>query len=247
MRRFLLLLVSSSLFFLTGCLEVLEEVYLNKDGSGKYLVTMDMSELFSDPMLKGIIDEAAKKETGVDADAPLEMDSVMYFRDEPQFRELSKEDQAIIKDVCIKMNASESKGKMVLQLDFPFKDLESFSKVNDVLAKLKTDDATGAGGMMGNGMFGTQGAQFELNKRILTRLPSSPMKDMFGDDDQMAMVKMFFEGATYTTVYHLPGKVKSSDIANADIDGKTVRVENSFLDILEGKAEIAGDIKFKKK
>lgn len=247
MRRFLLLLVTSSLFFLTGCLEVLEEVYLNKDGSGKYLVTMDMSELFSDPMLKGIIDEAAKKETGKSDDAPLEMDSVMYFRDDPQFAQLSQEDQQVIKDISVKMNASESKGEMVIQLDFPFASLEDFKQMNEVMAKLKTDDNSGAGGMMGNGMFSTQGAQFELNKKVLTRLPTSPMKDLFGDEDQMAMVKMFFEGATYTTLYHLPGKVKKTDIPNATIDGKTVRVENNFLDILEGKAKIAGDIKFKKK
>jgi hypothetical protein len=248
MRRFFLLLVSSSLFFLTGCLEVLEEVYLNQNGSGKYLVTMDMSELFSDPMLKGMINDAAKKETGKAEDAPLEVDSVMYFRNEPQFKELSKEDQALIQDVTIKMKASESKGEMIIQLDFPFKNLEEFKKMNEVMAKIKTDDAGGgAGSMMGNGMLGTQGAQFELSKRVLTRLPAPPMKDLFGDDDQMAMVKMFFEGASYTTVYHLPGKVKKTDIANATVDGKTVTVENSFLDILEGKTDMAGEIKFKKK
>lgn len=145
------------------------------------------------------------------------------------------------------MKASESKGEMIIQLDFPFNSLEDFKKMNEVMAKIKSDDSPGAGGMMGNGMFGTQGAQFELNKRVLSRLPTTPVDELLGDDDQMAMAKMFLEGASYTTIYHLPGKVKKTDIPNAEVDGKTVRVENSFLDILEGKAELAGDIKFKKK
>ena len=249
MKRFLLLLVTSSLFFLTGCLEVLEDVYLNADGSGKYQLTMDMSELFSDPMLKGIIDEQAKKEAGADEDAPLEMDSVMYFRDAPEFAQLAAADQALIKDVMIKMNASESKEEMVIQMVFPFQSLDDFAKMGDVLKKLDVNkDGGGAAGMMGSGMFGTQGAQFALNKRVLSRLPMPDASELLGqDEDNLAMMKMFFQGATYTTVYHLPGKVKKTDIPNATVDGKTVTVENNFLDILEGNAKVAGDIKFKKK
>lgn len=249
MKRFLLLLVTSSLFFLTGCLEVLEDVYLNADGSGKYQITMDMSKLFSDPMLKSIIDEQAKKEAGADMDAPLEMDSIMYFRDAPEFNQLNAEDQSLIKDVAIKMNASESEEEMIIQMVFPFKTLDDFAKMGKVMEKLDINkEGGGAAGMMGNGMFGTQGAQFALNKRMLSRLPMPDASKLLGqDEDNLAMMKMFFEGASYTTVYHLPGKVKKTNIPNATVDGKMVTVENNFLDILEGKAKIAGDIKFKKK
>lgn len=244
-----MVLVTASLFFLTGCLEVLEDVYLNADGSGKYLITMDMGEIFSDPMLKGIIEEQAKKESGQADDAPLEKDSTMYFRDAPEFQQLSAEDQALIKDVAINMNASESKGEMIIQMVFPFNSLDDFQKMGAVLKKLEIDKDNGnPAGMLGGGMFGTKGAQFALNKRVLTRMPLPDAAEMLGDDaDQLAMMKMFFQGATYTTVYHLPGKVKKTDIPNASVDGKTVTVENNFLDILEGKAKVAGDIKFKKR
>lgn len=249
MKRFLLLLVTSSLFFLTGCLEVLEDVYLNADGSGKYQITMDMSELFSDPMLKSIIDEQAKKEAGADADEPLEMDSIMYFRDAPGFEKLSASEQTLIRGVNLEMSASESKEKMVITMNFPFTRLDELTKMGEVIQKLDVEkDGNGPGGMMGNGMFGTQGAQFALNKRVLTRLPMPDPAELLGQDEEnLAMMKMFFQGATYTTVYHLPGKVKKTDIPNASVDGKTVTVENSFLDIIEGKANLAGDIKFKKR
>lgn len=249
MRRFFVFLVSSSLFFLTSCLEMVEDVFLNADGSGKYQVTMDMSALFSDPMLKGMIEEQAKKEAGQDADAPLEKDSTMFFRDAPGFEKLNAAEQALVKDVAIMMKASESKGEMVIKLDLPFKQLDDLQKMGEALKKME-DGATGgpAGILGGGGMFGSQGAQFALKKGILTRLPMPDTKEMLGDDaDQMAMMKMFMSGASYKTVYHLPGKVKKTDIANASVEGNTVTVENSFLDILEGKANIAGDIKFKKK
>ena len=249
MKRFFLMLVTASLLFLTSCLEVMEDVHLNADGSGKYLITMDMSGLFSDPMLKGIIDEAAKEETGKEDDEPLEMDSIMYFRDEPGFEQLSAEDQSLIRKVAIEMKASESKEEMIIQMNFPFKNLDDLKKMGEVMQKMEKDGGSSpGGGMMGNGMFGAQGAQFALNKRVLSRLPMPDVKEMLGDDaENLEMMKMFFAGASYTTTYHLPGSVKKTDIPNAVVDGKTVVVENSLLDILEGKVKVAGDIKFKKK
>lgn len=248
MRKFFLFVVTASLFFLTGCLEVLEDVFINADGSGKYQITMDMSELFSDPMMKSMIDEAAKKETGRDADQPLEMDSVMYFRNAPEFAQLSAAEKSLIKDVALKMTASESQGKMVLQMVFPFQDVDDLQKMGEVMKKLEANKDAGAGGMMGNGMFGAQGAQFAFSKKVFTRLPMPDPKEIMGDDaSSMEMAKMFFQGATYTTVYHLPGKVKKTSIANAQVDGNVVTVENNFLDILEGKAKMDGDIKFKNK
>ena len=202
MRKFFLLLVTSSLFFLTGCLEVLEDVYLNTDGSGKYQITMDMSELFSDPMLKSIIDEQAKKEAGADEDAPLEMDSTMYFRDAPGFEKLSAGDQALIKDVSMEMNASESKEEMVIKMNFPFNSLEDLVKMGEAMQKLDVNkDGGGAGGMMGNGMFGAQGAQFALNKRVLSRLPMPDATELLGQDEEnLAMMKMFFQDVPETNV-----------------------------------------------
>lgn len=44
MKKIVALILGAGLLFLnTGCFDIVEEVFLNKDGSGKYLVTMDLS------------------------------------------------------------------------------------------------------------------------------------------------------------------------------------------------------------
>ena len=57
MRKLTMLLLGLSLMSLTSCIDMLEELYLNKDGSGTYNITFDMSGLFSDPMMKGMLEE----------------------------------------------------------------------------------------------------------------------------------------------------------------------------------------------
>ena len=52
-------------------------------------------------------------------------------------------------------------------------------------------------------------------------------------------------GASYKTIYKMPGKVKQSTIPDAEIDGKTVTVEHPMLDVINQKVKIEGDIKFK--
>jgi len=45
------------------------------------------------------------------------------------------------------------------------------------------------------------------------------------------MMKMFLGTAKYKTIYNLPSRVKKTKIANAKINGNTVTVENSMLEI----------------
>lgn len=247
MKKFLWCLACLCILVFTSCLEMVEEVFLNQDGSGKYMITMDMSELFSDPMMKSLIEEAAKEEANTAADEELEMDSTMYFRDMPQYAELNQEEQALIKDVVINMMASESKEKMIIEMVFPFQHIDDFAKMGEAMSKMTEEGGTGAAGLMNTPGMGSQGAQFVLNKRTLSRLPMPDTKELMGQDENMEMMKMFFESATYTTIYHLPGKVKNTDIPNARVEGKTVTIENNLLDLIEGKIKIDGDIKFKKK
>ena len=75
----------------------------------------------------------------------------------------------------------------------------------------------------------------------------SPKVDNNLNDDELGMAKMFFSAASYKTVYHFPGKVKKATMSGAEIDGKTVTINNSFLDLMEGKAKMEGEIKFKKR
>lgn len=251
MRKWMIVLVCACSLCLTSCINMLEEVFLNRDGSGKYLITMDMGELMSNPMMKGALQETAE-EGG--APKELEKDTVIRMIDMAQPGLLTAEEINLAKGMEMRMHMSESKGEMTIVLDMPFKNIDDLAKIGEIMQKIKPQegdesaDPLGGAGMLG-GMTSTQ-KQFEVSKNTFTRLPVAAqmdmMKQMFGGDgEEMEMVKMLFGSATYKTVYHMPGKVKKAKIDGAKIEGNTVTVSNTFLDIMEGKAKLDGQIKFK--
>ncbi|HHJ51239.1 MAG TPA: hypothetical protein ENJ88_10125 [Phaeodactylibacter sp.] len=60
MNRLLIALLAS--FFFTGCIDILEELHLNADGSGTYALTTDMSAFMS-PEMKELMNAANEEET----------------------------------------------------------------------------------------------------------------------------------------------------------------------------------------
>ncbi len=243
MRKFVLLLLSGSMLFLTSCFDIIEEVYLNKDGSGKYITTIDASGLFSNPFMKSALEEAAKEEGGEEVD--MERDSMIYYKDMPGFADLTTAEQNKVKDLNMRITMSESKGEFIITNKIPFKSLAELEEISGILDKIQSEDS--GDGFMGSNPFGASTPRFQTGKRELIRLPDAPSDDEELDDETMDMARMFLSEAKMTTIYHLPGKVKKCDIANAVIDGKMVTVENSLLDMMDDKVTSAGAIKYKRK
>ena len=252
MRKFSLFLLGGSLLFLTSCFDIIEDIYLNKDGSGKYVAQFDMSGLMDNPFMKNAIEEAAAKEEGETPE--MERDSTMYFKDSDGFSDLTANEQKKLDDVYVRMQMSEKDKKMLITMNIPFKSLAELDEINAVMQKLEEQKSdtleTDGGGLMGGGnpFKGGISPSFKQEKRTLIRLPGSSLKDMFGSgEEDLSMMKMFLEGASSTTIYHLPGKVKKCTIAGAVIDGKTVTVKSDLLDILEEKVNLEGSIKYKRR
>lgn len=250
MRKFSLFLLGSSLLFLTSCFDIIEDIYLNKDGSGKYVAQFDMSSLMDNPFMKNAIEEAATKK-GEEA-MEMEQDSIMYFKDSDGFSALTADEQQKLDDVYVRMQISEKDKKMLITMNIPFQSFAELEEINAVMQKLEEQksDTLDTGGLMGGGnpFKGGLSPSFKLEKRKLIRLAGSSIKDMFGSgEDDLSMVKMFLEGATSTTIYHLPGKVKKCTIPGAVVDGKTVTVKSDLLEILDEKVNLEGYIKYKKR
>lgn len=238
----MLALVSGILMFgLTACFDITEEVHLNRDGSGKYAIIMDMSAMFKDPFMKGMMAESLQQQG---AEGEMEKDTVIHFKDDPKLADLSPEDRKVVEKLTMHMVMSESQEKMMITMDLPFSNIKDISRMSSALKNI--DTGTGMGGMLGGGGMMTPGGDinFELTKGKLTRIVA-PDTEKLADDENMAFVKMFLESASYKTIYHLPGKVKKASMSNAKVDGNTVTVANSLIDIIEGKASVGGEIKFK--
>lgn len=241
------LLAGLVLLNLSSCINMLEELSLNKDGSGTYSITFDMSGLFSDPMMKGMMEEMLQSEEGLKLGKGLseEMDTVIRFSDMPADARQKLDRPEFWEKVAMHIVMSETKKKMETKLSLEFSSAEDIAYFYKNLDKLSLDEESG---MTGGGMseFMPAAGLFKVAKRKLQRLPAPKVKNMV-NEEEMAMVKMFFATATYKTVYHLPGKVKKTSIPGARVDGKMVTVSNSFLEVMDGKAVMDGEIKFGKK
>lgn len=241
MKRLPILLMLALSLSLTGCLDVMEEIHLNRDGSGKYAVTIDMSKLFEDEFMKEMMKSSLQEEGGLnvgDGGFP-EMDTVIYFKDMPA--EQKGERPEFWDKVRSNIVMSEEKGKFmtVIQLDF--------DNAEDIAYLFANLDAIGEGSsQLGSPSVGgvlPTGVAYSVTKNVLSRKSGKSESDTASEE--MEMMKLFLGDASYKTVYHLPGKVVKANIPGAKINNNTVTVEAELLDIWEGNSTLDGTIKFK--
>lgn len=208
-----------------ACLEMEEEISLEKKGNGTYRMTVDMSQMME--MLSGFMGEGEDPtaETFGQMDSAIQ-ESVSKLREMEGISNVS----------------SQSEGyRFTIQYDF-----RSIDDLNDANVN---SDLTGAGSPFGDS---EMGPNYSLIKRTFER-QSVPISDLLGEledeEGSLEMVKMFMGDAVYKQVYRMPGKVKSTTNEKSviSVDGKTVTTEIPMLDWMEGTADIGNKIKFKKR
>lgn len=225
----------------SSCFDIYEEYQFNADGSGKARIEMDISKMYG--LLEGM--GSALDSTG-DGGSMEEMDAM--FTD-------SKDIDAIkgIPGISNVTNISNAETKMV-GLTFEFANIEA---LNTALAARGNDMGMGMGAAMGlaseNGAETEKDNSIQFDGKRLRRTLDMKMDEPSEDDDEeteqaAAMAKMMFKDAKYTIKYVFPRsvkKVKGNDAAVVGADKKSVTVENSLSDLLEGKASMTTDIRLK--
>ncbi len=224
----------------TGCIDIIENLVLNKDGSGKYSITIDMGDMMKDPMMSGMM--------SADENNPFKnMDSVVYFKDLPD--SVIKDNPDLWKRVSMHIFANEKDKAFYTTIRFDFKnvgEIEYVSKnIDKVLETTKKNPLTAemGGGSSPTGML-TGITSYMLSGGELTRT-SAQVKQGDEETQDLSMMKTFLGGASHKINFELPGKVRKVTIPNARIDGKKVTVEASFIDLLEKKVSLDGMIKYK--
>jgi len=254
MKKLLYLLVGFCLITMTSCIDIVEEMFLKKNGSGKYVITMDMSALMeagTKEMLEGMMKEN-QEEGAEDLSIPTEMDSIMYFSDAPDSIRRKFTHPEILEKIYVHTIMSEKKEEMIIKFAIDFDKVKEIDYFLEDLDKLQGDNQLtgGLGAAGGGGGFFPSASSaknlFKLAKRKFTRLPAEQPEETMNEED-MQMAKMFFADAKYKAIYHFPGKIKKTTMKNAMIDGKTLTMESPLIDIMEGKAALEGDICFKKR
>lgn len=245
--RFFFLLIMPLL--LTSCIDIIEEITLNKDGSGRYTLTFDMSGFFSDPMMKGMFKDALQQDSTLDLSQmdALEVDTTINMGDRAAAELAELDNPDFWKKVSMRTVMSEQKGEMTTTIAFDFSDVSQINYFYANLNELSQEGSAMNGDLMGDSGLLAEGSLFELSGRSLTRSSAAATEKPEQPDEELAMMKMFFTSARYQTIYHLPGHIKKASIPGATIDGKTVTLSAPLLDLMENKASLNGTIKFKKR
>lgn len=237
-----LLLITLLSLSLTSCVDFLEELFMNKDGSGTYRFTIDASslmELDMDQLQEMMGQQGAETP---EMDLPEQLDSTISFKAIAGDQLKTLERPEVFENAHMKINMSQAEKTLVFTLNLDFEDIEDIAYFNENLSKISGEGLEGMAGL--NGLAGGANVLFtKKGKTIIRETGEAPDLNMEGQE--MDMVKMFLSGATYTTVYHVPKKVKKTDMQGAFIDGNTLTLERSFLDVLEGNGKLDGTIKYK--
>ncbi|TAE47637.1 MAG: hypothetical protein EAZ89_17345 [Bacteroidetes bacterium] len=212
-------LFAALLLVCTGCFDIKEEITLQKNGSGTYVMSVDMTGLMS--MMESMGGGATE---GV-PDPMHAMDSTM---------EVQAEAMRGLKGVS---KVSHKREGYVITYSYDF---ENFDALNEA------SELNNAGGGMGTESF-TQGVKYNWTSKSFERV-TPDIQALLGEQDEetksaMDMMKMFLGEAKFTLIYHLPGPAKKVSSKTAQISGdkRTVTQEMKLLDMMEGNE--SGDLK----
>lgn len=245
MNRYLIILLSLSLCFLSSCLNIIEELQLKKNGSGKYMLTFDMSPMLEEEFTKNMLQQMLEEQSARNG-LPLssmEIDTILYFKDRTEKEKAWLDNPEFWDGVLLHVNMSDRKKILTAKMEFEFETVEDISYFYDHLDEIsasidnskKTREA-----------LAPSQVAFELNKRTLKRLPGKEMATIFAGEE-LEFAKTFFAKASYKMIYTLPGKIKKTSLLGAKIKGNSLQVKHSMLDVLDEKVYLNGDIKFKSK
>ncbi|MFT6936354.1 MAG: hypothetical protein ACJA1N_000650 [Saprospiraceae bacterium] len=251
MKKLKLLVIVAITIMATSCISIIEELTLNKDGSGTFSYTIDITAL----MELGVMDQARSMTEEI-GDDKIEVDTVMnaYLTMEANGQLEDMEKPEFWKKVRLisKISEKEKVGNISFILDFDkIEEVDFFLKnLSKLLETDETAEMLGSMGLIGNS---GAGSPFTFKKKLfsksLTRAKQESSSELSKvmEEEGGEMMKMMLQGAEYTTVVNLPGKTKKVSNAKSitSNDDKTVTLSVDLLDYLEGKADLSNNIKFK--
>lgn len=261
-------------FTFTGCIDILEELVLKKDGTGTYSFTMDMSgmlessDMFSmmqdmfeeeeleeepDPMMDNYLGSPSERnqQSGTEPFGE-DVDNRYYLSELPQDERPSLKHAHLMDKVFIHQIVNQEKKIMTMTFGVDFTKLSDIDQMmedlENIMPKQEENDMLSGMGMSPGSMMppAANGQMFALKGKNLVRAAqdNSATAGMVSEQE-MAMMAMFFAGGKYRATYHFPGRVTKVTGKNATSDGNTVTVEHGIDQFLFGKQDFSLDISFR--
>lgn len=235
MKHILLLFVAVTL--LTSC-RITERVYIQENGAVKYETELDFSEMMG--LMFSQADKDSLRQIG---EYPI--DSIMKFSDleklesklgDDQTSEAEREFMKSLDKMNVRMVMNDNEGKMIFGIQE--KDIKTFNasmkEISEAGDKLAAKDKKSAENLSQTGLL--KSIELKYDGKLFQRIGGNQTGILEEMDDSTAestrqMMGMF----TYKLEYHFPKKIKKSSVENAtySLDGKTMTIETSMMELFE--------------
>jgi hypothetical protein len=252
MKKNIFFLLLSSSVFLTGCLEVTQELTVAKDGTGTFANTTDLSQVITMAM------QMAGDKLG---DQKINMDTTINFKSVlDSVKDISPENKQLLKDGVVHVTMKMDAGKYLINSSVPFRKIGDVEKINNAMQKEVNGkfmdnamkEAMKQGKEMDSSMpMGNQAApklSMPENYFILTckdglisRVADKTKLASLADDEMMGQMKqMSSMGAPLKSnfVINLPRPAKKVEGKNVKLsdDKKKITIANELDDLFDDPA-----------
>ena len=261
-RNILIVLLLAQVLLLSSCLDVEEKIVINKDQSGIYTLTMDMSRLMKlSEQMGGKKDSSGK--------IPEKKDSTAYFRPYIDTSSvLTEKEKSMLRDGSFRIKMDEAQNEMRIMINLPFKNVQELPELRSTY--MKALDKTAIMDKMVDKKEGDEGVKKEMtsdagsginpaqNSYTFFAVPgkiSNKLTDQKLFDKEVAsdstlqsmkgMVTMMGE-MIYKTVIVLPKTVKNykGNGSNISADKKTVSFKTTLTELLKNPKALEFELNY---
>lgn len=213
MKKLQFLLITLVVILFTSC-QFTEEITINKDGSGKYNLNVDMGGMMSS--MSGL------KENDSTAADPEKMDTIINMKDilemkKDSISKLSPSDREILNAIGdMKMQIRMDEAKDVMLMDFIL-DFKNISEIDDIRRKMEKAQQIQENKGESEEKIENHEVQYSYKKKKFER--KVIMKDLTTEeqqkfDENKEQYNMFLTGSKYKLIYNFPKKIKKVNYPN---------------------------------
>ncbi len=238
---------------LMGCAPSLQELWLEKDGSGSMEITIDLAEFMDmvDPMISAMVGDTLGDEVSTsDAFTGEQFDTMANFYDVvPDSIKERMDNPEILKKMTIHMIVDSIAQLATMKLGLEFENqnqlaeivralMESEKGSNDPMSMLSAEDLIGMFPQyaLDNKAGTITIPPVKIDKSLIegTELEKqvSKLDSLDTNSEDLAFLRMLI-GDRYKLIVHAPGKIKKVSRDEAKVDGKTVMLEVDMIEELK--------------
>lgn len=253
MKKLFSLLLIVSLFSLTGCLEIIRDVTINENGSGSFVSSIDMGEIFE-------IARSMGQEKQLEEARGKQVDTTLLLKQlAEQDEKLPAEDKLLLKEGNIRVVINVDSNLFYSKATLPFKKVEDINKVNLLSQRLlsksmdnfletkdpnQVDDEPRDLGATFDEYYITTYSKNSIEKKL--------NKEKYGSVENDEALKAMQEGAAMgmevksKIIYRLPRAAKKVEGKNAVLseDKKTVTISTGLNDFVTDGTALEFKISF---